>query len=119
MSAYEGGEGSYEELAERFVVARSTVQEWMDLYRERGGLEAQNCGRKVNSEEEAQWREWLTALLKERNDLTLGELVELLKQRYNKKSSSSSVGHWLDRLNLTRKKRRSELVNKTPSESSS
>jgi transposase len=117
VSAYEGGEGSYEELAERFVVARSTVQEWMDLYRATGGLEAQNCGRKTNPGEEALWREQLTTLLNERNDLTLSELVELLRQRYGKQSSTSGVDRWLNRLNLTRKKRRSGQVNKIVNES--
>jgi transposase len=82
-------------------------------------LEARNCGRKADPEEETLWRERLRALLGERNDLTLGELVELLKQRYGKQTSTSSVDRWLNKLNLTRKKRRSGQVSKTASESGS
>lgn len=119
VSTYEEGEGSYQELADRFVVARSTVQEWMDLYRETGGLEAKACGRKADPAVEEQWRERLTTLLKEQNDLTLIELVERLEERYGQKSSSSGVDRWLNRLNLTRKKRHSGRANKTANGSGS
>jgi len=119
LSAYEAGEGSYRELAERFMVDWGTVQDWMDLYRETGGLEARACGRKADVEVAAQWRERLTALLKEQNDLTLAELVERLERKYGQKSSSSAVDRWLDRLKLTRKKRRSGPASRTPSESDS
>jgi transposase len=115
VRAYEAGEGSYRELAERFVVDVSTVQEWMDLYRASGGVEAQSCGRKVDLAEEGLWRERLRTLLKEQNDLTLAELVELLGKRYKKVTSISAVDRWLNRLGISRKKRRSERVNKTVS----
>ncbi|MDX2007465.1 MAG: helix-turn-helix domain-containing protein [Meiothermus sp.] len=81
LSAYEAGEGSYRELAERFMVDWGTVQDWMDLYRETGGLEARASGRKADPTVEAVWRERLTMLLKEHNDLTLAELVEQLDRR--------------------------------------
>lgn len=112
LSAYESGEGSYRELAGRFVVDLSTVQDWMDLYRESGGLEPRVCGRKADPAVEEQWRERLTALLGEQNDLTLGELAEQLKERYGQKTSTSAVDRWLNRLKLTRKKRRSGRANR-------
>ncbi|MCX7601262.1 MAG: helix-turn-helix domain-containing protein [Meiothermus sp.] len=119
LSAYEAGEGSYRELAERFMVDWGTVQDWMDLYRETGDLEARRCGRKADPAVEAVWRERLTTLVKEQNDLTLAELVERLEERYGQKSSISSVDRWLTKLKLTRKKRRSGPVSKTVSESGS
>lgn len=113
MNSYESGEGSYRELAERFIIAPSTVQEWMNLYRSTGGLEAKRCGRKANPEEEAVWRERLMTLLAEQNDLTLAELVERLEERYGQKSSTTSVDRWLNKLKLTRKKRPSGRGSKT------
>lgn len=113
VNSYESGEGSYRELAERFIIAPSTVQEWMNLYRSTGGLEAKRCGRKANPEEEAVWRERLMTLLAEQNDLTLAELVERLEERYGQKSSTTSVDRWLNKLKLTRKKRPSGRGSKT------
>lgn len=113
VSAYESGEGSYRELAQRFMVDPSTVGEWMRLYQNTGGIASRSCGRKSSSEGERLWKERLTELLEEQNDLTLAELVELLDKRYNKQTSTSSVDRWLSRLNITRKKRHSGPVNKT------
>lgn len=68
VRAYEAGENSYRGLAERFMVNLSTVQEWMELYRESGRLEPRVCGRKADPAVEEQWRERLPALLAEQND---------------------------------------------------
>lgn len=106
LKAYEAGEGSYRELARRFMVDLSTIQDWMDLYRQTGSLEPRACGRKADPSVEERWRERLSALLQEQNDLTLGELVEQLDKRYGQKSSTSTVDRWLNRLGITRKKRR-------------
>lgn len=115
MGSYEAEEGSYRELAERFIIAPSTVQEWMDLYRQTGGLEARACGRKADPGVEERWRERLTALLGEQNDLTLAELVEQLDKRYGQQSSTSAVDRWLGRLEISRKKRPSGRSSRTAS----
>lgn len=118
VEAYKREEGSYRELAERFMIVPSTVQEWMSLYETTGELKAQVCGRKTDPVEEGRWRERLKVLLEEQNDLTLSELVELLEKRYQQKTSTSAVDRWLKRFGITRKKRASGPANKTANESS-
>ncbi len=116
VQAYEGGEGSYAKLAQRFMVNVSTVRNWMKLQRTTGSLKAKPCGPKAQDVEP--WKECLTVLLNEDNDATLKELVERLEKRYGVKTSKSSVDRWCRKLGITRKKRPFMLREETLNESS-
>jgi len=115
VSAYEAGEGSYRELAERFIVDVSTVRDWMALYRATGDVEARRSGRKVDPERHKLWGQHLSALLDEDNDSTLSELARLMQERYGVQTSPAGVDRWLGKLGITRKKRRLGPVNKIAS----
>ena len=44
IAAYNDGEGTYDEIAERFAVGRATVSRWIALDRHRGSLEPKPMG---------------------------------------------------------------------------
>lgn len=117
IQAHHAKQGSYRQLAKRFILAVSTVQNWIHRHQATGTINAQRPGRKADPAQATQWRERLTNLLAEQNDLTLNELVALLKHRYDQQTSTSAVDRWLKRLGITRKKRRSGQASRTANES--
>jgi len=104
VEAYEAGEGSIEELAERFAVHRSTVINLLRLYRQTGALEPRphaggNPG-KVHDKDMQTLRE----LVGEKNDRTQTELAEQLALRGRCKVHQTTIGRALRWLRMTRKK---------------
>lgn len=106
IDAYERGEGTQVELAERFGVGEASVKRWLARKRRQGNLEpskAPGAERKVDED----GHEELRHLVEEHPDLTRDEYAELLEQRVGVLVSPATLGRMLRRLGVTRKKRRS------------
>ncbi len=102
VAAYQRGEGSQREIAERFDVGQSTLSGWLRLLEERGTLtpgKPTGRPRKLTPEQE----ELVPRLLERRNDLTLDELADDLAE-YEIDVSRQTVGRVLQRMGWTRKK---------------
>lgn len=106
VAAYENGEGTYEELAERFMVSRATVSRMITLARyNEGSVEPKPMGGarhplKIQGEGEALVQELVEVM----PDSTQDELAEALADRLDVKVHRSTVGRSLARMGLTRKR---------------
>jgi transposase len=104
VEAYDNGEGSQEDLAERFVVAPNTVLNYLNQRRSTGSLEPRphGGGQPARIEPDA-----LREVLEEKNDRTLTELVEEYDRRHRVRVHISTMGRAIERLHYTRKKKTS------------
>ncbi len=113
VDAYKKAEGSVRELAVRFKVAPRTVQNYLNLERETGGVEPRPHGGGTTPKlDDAGMRE-LRAVVAEKNDRTLAEIVGELDRRGHARVGISTVWRALDRLGITRKKRRCARRNRS------
>lgn len=105
IAAYDDGEGTYEELAERFKVGRATVNRWLGLARRTGSVEAKPMGgarheRKVQGKGE----EFVQELLAVMPDSTQRELAEAYADEFGVKMHRSTMGRSVARMGYTRKR---------------
>jgi transposase len=105
VEAYDRGEGSVRELAERFVVAPNTVENYLARRRRTGQLEPAPHGggpRRLlrRADERA-----LRALVTEKNDRTDAEYAAQLAARTGRRVSRRTVNRTWPRLGFTRKKK--------------
>jgi transposase len=113
VDAYRKAEGSVRELAVRFKVAPRTVQNYLNLERETGSVEPRpHGGGAAPKLDDAGMRE-VRAVVEEKNDRTLAEITSELDRRCHVRVGITTVWRALDRLGITRKKRRSALRNRT------
>jgi len=101
------------EAAETFRVGHATVERYLHRFRERGELTpCKPPGRpsRVNGEQ----LEALKKQLEAHNELTLLEHCELWEKDTGMKLSYVTMHRISKRLGISRKKRRSQLVSKTP-----
>jgi transposase len=108
VDAYERGEGTYFELAQRFGVGEATVYRLLKLRRERGDV-TPRAPTGVMDEEMPQFVRLVNAL----PDATLEQLKEAWVSRTKRPLSRSSIVRALRRAGIVRKKafgRRAELV---------
>lgn len=104
--AYEDGQGTYQEVAERFMIGRTTLCDWVRLSRYAGTLEPVTdrkppSNRLLDDACLAQLR----ALVDETPDATRMELAEAYCAVTGRALSVSSVGRALKQLGLTWKKK--------------
>jgi transposase len=112
VDAYQKAEGSVRELAARFKVAPRTVQNYLNLKRETGSVEPRpHGGGPVPKLDDSGVRE-LRAVVEEKNDRTLNEIADELDRRRQVRVGRTTVWRVLDRLGLTRKKRRAAPPNR-------
>ena len=107
VEAYEDGEGSVDDLADRFGVHRCTVLNLLKLKRETGLLAPRPHGGgnpgKLNADDLAELRK----IVEEKNDLTHPQLAEELTRRRGSDVRRSTIERALRlKLGLTRKKKR-------------
>ena len=104
VSAYEHGEGSQAQIAQRFEVATTTVERLLKQYRETGSLEPRKQGAPpplvVSEEERACVKAWIEA----QPDLTQDQLRERFEEETGRRVSRRTMGRVRTRLGLTRKK---------------
>jgi transposase len=103
VDAYDGGEGSIRELAERFAVNPSTVQRYLRRRQEAGSVEPRPPGGGHPRSLDARAERALWALLREKNDLPDREYARRLAERLGRPVSRQAVNRTWKRLGVTRK----------------
>ena len=103
IDAHNQQEGSQRQLAKRFRVSLTFIENLLKRYRTDGTLEprAHGGGRlaKLSPEQEAV----LATLVEEDNDAILVELCDRLEQRVSVRISRATMGRIVQKLKLTRK----------------
>lgn len=116
IDAYKRQEGSQRQLAKRFSVSLSFIQDLLKRYREDGTIAPREHGggasAKLNDEQVA----LVERLVEDDNDAILVELCERLEQQTGVRVSRATMGRLTQRRRLTRKKNRSMPVNETLNE---
>lgn len=116
VATYERGEHSLEEVATLFAVSVASVKNFVRRYRETGSADAlPHAGGQALLLNEQQVG-FVRDTLKATADLTLQEVRQRLKQKYQKQVSAPTLSRLLQRLGLVRKKSRSMPVNETRTE---
>lgn len=106
VDAYKKGEGSVRELAQRFVVAYKTVQNYLNLERETGSVEPRPHGGGPTPKLDDASVQEMRAIVAEKTDRTLDEIAKEMGVRNMAYVGRTTVWRTLDRLSLTRKKNR-------------
>ncbi len=119
MSAYEQGEGTLEELAERFMVSlgwgKKLRQQWLRTGQMERVEQRRGTARKLLDHHREQLRRWMVA----DHDLTLEQLQQKLLEDSGLRISQAQVGRALRRLGLRLKKSRSTPPSGTPKRTAS
>lgn len=106
VKAYNRGEGSYQQLAQRFGVSKPSVERFVKHWRTTGSLlpkaHAGGRPRSVKADEEPLVEQWVEAT----NDLTQSELAQRFETETGRVVSPRTMGRLRARLDFTRKKRR-------------
>lgn len=104
LDAHNQQEGSQRQLAKRFRVSLSFVQNLLKRFKSDGTVEPRAHGggqsAKLSPEQEAV----LATLVEEDNDAILVELCDRLEQRVGVRISRATMGRIVQKLKLTRKK---------------
>jgi len=104
INAYESGEGTIEEVAERFGVSTAFVKKMLRRHRAGESLVPRHGGG-AQAKLDAAAREELRAAVARHPDATLGELQTRLRRAYQVAVSASTVCRELQRLAVPRKKK--------------
>ena len=105
VDAYNDGEGTYDEIAERFKIGRATVNRALNRERTTGSVAAFKPGgarheTKVDEAGEQFLRDTLVAL----PDSTLVELVEAYEEQFGVTMHQRTMGRTLVRMGISRKR---------------
>ena len=104
VEAYEEGEGTMRELAERFRIDHKTVHAWVNRYKQTGDIKRKSYPRssqlKLTEEVLSQIKELLT----EENDLTDAEIKRKMLEKHHVSLSMGSVNKGVHLIGWTRKK---------------
>ena len=106
VDAHRKGEGSVRELAQRFMVAPNTVQNYLNLERTTGRVAPRPHGGGPAPKLDDVGVQQVRTLLAEKNDRTLDELVDELVVRTKVRVSRSTMWRAVARAGMTRKKKR-------------
>lgn len=106
VEAYSKLEGSVREVAMRFKVDPKTVQNYLNLQRKTGGVAPRPHGGGPEPKLDDAGVQHVRTMVEEKNDRTHAEIVRELEARTHVKVSRATVWRALDRLGLTRKKKR-------------
>ena len=105
VEAHDNGEGTLQEIADRFCIGRTTLCDLLRLRRLTGSLEPSKMrGRRAHLVDQA-GRERLRVLVAAQPDATIAELTERYNAEAEVSVSEATVGRALKALKLTRKKR--------------
>jgi transposase len=110
LAAYEAGEGSFRELAERFSVSLSFVRDLRRRVRETASAEPKPHGGGARPLLDAAGHERVRRLCAKHPDATVAQLCEFYEKRHRLRVNRSSMSRALARLELTRKKNSSTRV---------
>jgi transposase len=113
VDAFKKAEGTAQEVAKRFKVTRKTVYNYLNLERETGSVAPRPHGGGPEPKLDEAGVQEVRAVLQEKNDRTLAEVADALDARLKVRVSRSTVQRVVDRLGLTRKKKRSARANRS------
>ncbi len=114
VSAYEGGVGSYECVADLYGAGSASLKRWVRRKREYGTVEPSphSGGTKLRVDERG--LELLKGWVESQPDLSLDELRDKYNKRRRTDVSTATIGRAIrDRLGLRRKKRATDRSSKT------
>lgn len=105
INAYNNKEGSQRQIAERFEVSLTFVRNLLRCYRQTKSIEPKQHGggRKIKIDHHGFCL--IEQMIKQKPDLILDELCHLLTEKTGIKVSISTMFRYIQRLNLTRKKK--------------
>jgi transposase len=106
VDAYQAGDGSIREVAERFAVSPGTVQSYLKLMRETGRLEPRPVSGGVAPLIDDDGLDKVRQLVEERPDATTEELSFEFAVKHGVAVSRPTMGRAFQRLGITRKKKR-------------
>ena len=104
LALYNAENMSIRKVAERLMVNKSTVNEWLKLYREQGNVKPKRVGSTRKSQLE-EYKEEVKRMVAEYPDYTLAEYREYCAEKMGVELSESAICRFLKKENLTRKKK--------------
>lgn len=105
VTAYENGEGTYAELAERFGVGEASVDRWIALKRRTGGVAPRAMGGARHQHKiDEEGRAFIVRALKEVPDSTLLELVQAFEEEFGLRVGRETMRVAVRDLGYTKKK---------------
>jgi transposase len=105
IAAVEGG-ASRRAAAERFGIGVATAIRWMRVFRATGTISAQPKGGDLRSHRIEAFRDAVSRAIEVQKDITLAELVALLRREHGASFAISTVHRHLVRHRITLKKSR-------------
>ena len=105
VGAYRRGEGSWERLAKRFGVSRSSVERWLKKEKETGSVEPLAHGGGKPALLDAVGHELLRAMLQEKPDRTIAELRQSYQAKTGQRVGHGTMWRAVDKLGWRRKKK--------------
>lgn len=106
VSAYENGDGTQEEIAERFSIGLRTFQEWLTLKNETGDVEPKKHiyrGKKPVIGEKGSL--FVKGLVEKKPDILIAEISASYKKKFKVVVAQSMISRALNKLDLRRKKK--------------
>ena len=106
ISAYEDGEGTQEEITERFSINVSTLRNWLIRKRKTGDIKPKEHiyrGRKVVIGEEG--ASFIQEMVKEKPDILIKDIQVSYKEKFNIQAAQAMVSRVFKKLDLRRKKK--------------
>lgn len=107
VTAVDNGEGTHDEIAERFGIKRSALQSWLRLRRETGSLAPRAMGgarpstkRKVDEAGE----QFIRETLEQKPALTMEQLAQLYHERFGATVKPRTLNDTVRRLGFTFKR---------------
>lgn len=104
VNAYEDGEGTYVELAERFTVGEATVKRWVWLKARTGGLEPAPMGGSRSSLFDEAGLAFIIDVLEAVPDSTCRELVSAYEEEFGIVVGLSTMNDRVRKMGYTRKR---------------
>jgi len=109
VAAYENGQATYDQIAERFGVGRASVSRFLSRARSGEGLEPRPHGGGNPARIQPEEYDALRTLVAECPDATRADLCERWYQRFGVEMSLAAMGRALYAAGITRKKNGSVL----------
>lgn len=106
VAAYQAGEGTLREIAERFQVGSASVTRLLRLERETGSIEPKTYTRTAETRVRAEDIPLLKSWLSENPSLTQDELARRYERETGRAVSQRTISRVLSQAGITRKKSR-------------
>jgi transposase len=116
VKAYLSGGGTLEEISKRFDVGVATVDRWVSRQRRTGSVAPDPMGGWRHGKFDQATDATVAKIVEADVDVTRVELVRRLRDELGLRVSPSAVQRSLERLKLTRRKRRFTRRSATPNE---